>query len=53
MSRDPTRYSHLVHASDADQAAALLTRWGPEGQGKLGGPCVNITLYLGSAHLLQ
>lgn len=29
--------SHLVHASDADQAEALLTRWGPEGQGKLGG----------------
>ena len=31
-------HSHLVHASDADQAHALLTRWGPEGQGKLGGP---------------
>jgi len=30
-------HSHLVHASDADQAHALLTRWGPEGQGKLGG----------------
>ncbi len=29
--------SHLVHASDADQAAALLTRWGPDGLGKLGG----------------
>ena len=28
---------HLVHASDADQAEALLTRWGPEGQGKVGG----------------
>ena len=31
-------HSHLVHASDADQAHALLTRWGPDGQGKLGGP---------------
>jgi protein-serine/threonine kinase len=29
--------SHLVHASDADQAEALLTRWGPDGLGKLGG----------------
>jgi protein-serine/threonine kinase len=29
--------SHLVHASDFDQAEALLTRWGPEGLGKLGG----------------
>ena len=29
--------SHLVHASDADQAEALLTRWGPDGMGKLGG----------------
>jgi protein-serine/threonine kinase len=29
--------SHLVHASDFDQAVALLTRWGPEGLGKLGG----------------
>lgn len=29
--------SHLVHASDADQAEALLTRWGPDGIGKLGG----------------
>jgi len=34
-------HSHLVHASDADQAHALLTRWGPEGQGKLGGPFQN------------
>jgi protein-serine/threonine kinase len=31
-------HSHLVHASDAGQAHALLTRWGPDGQGKLGGP---------------
>lgn len=30
-------FSHLVHASDADQAEALLTRWGPDGLGKLGG----------------
>jgi len=29
---------HLVHASDADQAEALLTRWGPDGMGKLGDP---------------
>ncbi|KAH9935291.1 kinase-like domain-containing protein [Fomitopsis serialis] len=28
----------LLHASDAEQAEALLTRWGPEGQGKLGDP---------------
>jgi hypothetical protein len=28
---------HLVHASDAGQAEALLTRWGPDGLGKLGG----------------
>lgn len=28
---------HLVHASDADQAEALLTRWGPDGMGKIGG----------------
>ncbi|OSD06903.1 kinase-like protein [Trametes coccinea BRFM310] len=34
----PTGFVHLVHASDADQAEALLTRWGPEGQGKLGDP---------------
>jgi protein-serine/threonine kinase len=26
-----------VHASDADQAEAILTRWGPDGLGKLGG----------------
>ncbi len=31
---------HLVHASDVDQAEALLSRWGPEGQGKLGGQIV-------------
>lgn len=30
-------FSHLVHASDADQLEALLTRWGPDGLGKLGG----------------
>ena len=28
---------HLIHASDADQLEALLTRWGPDGLGKLGG----------------
>lgn len=30
-------HRHLVHASDADQLEALLTRWGPDGVGKLGG----------------
>ncbi|KAJ7200717.1 kinase-like domain-containing protein [Mycena rebaudengoi] len=34
----PTGFVHLVHASDADQAEALLTRWGPDGLGKLGDP---------------
>lgn len=37
--------SHLVHASTADQAEALLTRWGPDGLGKLGGQdckCLNL-----------
>ncbi|KAI0743570.1 kinase-like protein [Daedaleopsis nitida] len=38
MVSKPTGFVHLVHASDADQATALLTRWGPEGQGKLGDP---------------
>lgn len=38
MVSKPTGFVHLVHASDADQAEALLTRWGPEGQGKLGDP---------------
>ena len=27
----------MVHASDADQLEALLTRWGPDGLGKMGG----------------
>lgn len=34
----PTGFVHLVHASDAEQAEALLTRWGPSGMGKLGDP---------------
>ncbi|KAI0268802.1 kinase-like protein [Gloeopeniophorella convolvens] len=34
----PMGFVHLVHASDADQAEALLTRWGPDGLGKLGDP---------------
>ncbi|TBU55798.1 kinase-like protein [Dichomitus squalens] len=38
MVSKPTGFIHLVHASDAGQAEALLTRWGPEGQGKLGDP---------------
>ncbi|KAJ6626318.1 hypothetical protein B0H10DRAFT_2303967 [Mycena sp. CBHHK59/15] len=33
----PTGFVRLVHASDADQAEALLTRLGPDGLGKLGG----------------
>jgi protein-serine/threonine kinase len=35
--KNNTKCRHLVHASDADQAEALLTRWGPEGQGKVAG----------------
>lgn len=38
MVSPPTCFVHLVHASDADQAEALLTRWGPDGIGKLGDP---------------
>ncbi|KAG9316382.1 kinase-like domain-containing protein [Chiua virens] len=38
MVSSPTSFVHLVHASDADQAEALLTRWGPDGIGKLGDP---------------
>ncbi|KAG8747112.1 hypothetical protein FRC11_012483, partial [Ceratobasidium sp. 423] len=34
----PMGFVHLVHASDADQAEALLSRWGPDGIGKLGDP---------------
>ncbi|KAJ7902019.1 kinase-like domain-containing protein [Mycena olivaceomarginata] len=34
----PTGFVHLVHASDADQFVALLSRWGPDGMGKLGDP---------------
>ncbi|KAI6026172.1 hypothetical protein PISMIDRAFT_675290 [Pisolithus microcarpus 441] len=35
MVSHPAGFVHLVHASDADQAEALLTRWGPDGNGKL------------------
>jgi len=38
MVSKPTGFVHLVHASDADQLEALLTRWGPDGVGKLGDP---------------
>ncbi|KAL1743858.1 kinase-like domain-containing protein [Schizophyllum fasciatum] len=38
MVSNPTGFVHLVHASDADQYEALLRRWGPDGQGKLGDP---------------
>ncbi|GJJ06505.1 hypothetical protein Clacol_000697 [Clathrus columnatus] len=34
----PAEFKHLVHASDADQAEALLRRWGPDNIGKLGDP---------------
>ncbi|KAG8932846.1 hypothetical protein FRC03_000163 [Tulasnella sp. 419] len=38
MISKPTGFVHLVHASDADQYEALLTRWGPDGVGKIGNP---------------
>ncbi|KAI0785612.1 kinase-like protein [Abortiporus biennis] len=38
MISNPIGFQHLVHASEFEQAEALLTRWGPEGQGKLGDP---------------
>ncbi|KAJ7217795.1 kinase-like protein [Mycena pura] len=38
MVSQPTGFVHLVHASDADQFEALLSRWGPDGMGKLGDP---------------
>ncbi|PFH53787.1 hypothetical protein AMATHDRAFT_187183 [Amanita thiersii Skay4041] len=38
MVSKPTGFVHLVHASDAEQLEALLTRWGPDGMGKLGDP---------------
>ncbi|GAA6020257.1 hypothetical protein JCM11491_003867 [Sporobolomyces phaffii] len=34
----PRAFAHLVHASDAEQAEALLTRWHLDKQGKLGQP---------------
>lgn len=38
MVSKPTGFVHLVHASDAEQAEAILRRWGPDGLGKLGDP---------------
>ncbi|KIY44431.1 kinase-like protein [Fistulina hepatica ATCC 64428] len=38
MVSKPTGFVHLVHASDHEQAEALLTRWGPDGMSKLGDP---------------
>ncbi|KAF8639504.1 hypothetical protein AX17_001409 [Amanita inopinata Kibby_2008] len=38
MVSKPTAFVHLVHASDAEQLEALLTRWTPDGMGKLGDP---------------
>ncbi|KAI0092944.1 kinase-like protein [Irpex rosettiformis] len=38
MVSKPMQFMHLVHASDVEQAEALLSRWGPEGQGKIGDP---------------
>lgn len=37
MSKDLMNDRHLCHASDADQAAELLTRWQQDGVGKLAG----------------
>ncbi|KAI0675335.1 kinase-like protein [Trametes maxima] len=60
MVSKPTGFVHLVHASDADQAEALLTRWGPEGQGKLGGeyprwadPIKNLIRYTAQARAIN
>ncbi|KAG9006011.1 hypothetical protein FRB95_006459 [Tulasnella sp. JGI-2019a] len=38
MVSSPRGFLHLVHASDVEQAEALLTRWGPDGVGKIGDP---------------
>lgn len=38
MISNPVSFTHLVHASDAEQAEDLLRRWGPDGQGKLAEP---------------
>ncbi|GAA5894309.1 serine/threonine-protein kinase [Sporobolomyces salmoneus] len=35
---EPRAFAHLVHASDAEQAEALLMRWHLDKQGKLGQP---------------
>ncbi|KAH9858687.1 kinase-like protein [Lenzites betulinus] len=58
MVSKPTGFVHLVHASDAGQAEALLTRWGPEGQGKLGdprwaGPIKNLIRYTNQARAIN
>ncbi|GAA5975738.1 hypothetical protein JCM11641_005855 [Rhodosporidiobolus odoratus] len=34
----PKEFQHVVHASDAEQAEALLMRWGLDRQGKVGQP---------------
>ena len=34
---DTSLYRHLAHASDADEASELLTRWRIDGKGKLAG----------------
>ncbi|GAA5940938.1 serine/threonine-protein kinase [Sporobolomyces koalae] len=38
MVGQPRAFAHLVHASDAEQAEALLMRWHLDKQGKLGQP---------------
>ncbi|GAA5867355.1 hypothetical protein JCM1840_002105 [Sporobolomyces johnsonii] len=38
MVGQPQKFAHLVHASDQDQAEALLKRWHRDGQGKVGHP---------------
>jgi hypothetical protein len=36
--------SHLLHASDADQAQELLMRWSAEGAGKVPGKLLSLGL---------
>ncbi|KAG8880157.1 hypothetical protein FRB97_001046 [Tulasnella sp. 331] len=48
MVSTPRGFQHLVHASDAEQAEALLTRWGPDGVGKIGGTRIIVSLQFAS-----
>ncbi|GAA5839250.1 hypothetical protein JCM11251_006018 [Rhodosporidiobolus azoricus] len=38
MVGEPQQFQHAVHASDADQAEALMLRWHADRQGKVGNP---------------